>query len=678
MCKVIVFAGTTEGRQLAEFLEKREIPAHICVATEYGEQLLPEGGVLEVSHQRLNKEEMTALIQQKGCPFVIDATHPYAAEVTENIRIACRQTGAEYVRVLREGSEDTGKEIETGNLFEKQKKNLCQDIVYTEDVESAVKYLEQTRGNILVTTGSKEAVKYTKLTDYQSRVYLRVLSLANVAAECEKLGFSGSHLLCMQGPFSAEFNAAMLRQWNCSYLVTKLSGAAGGFPEKVEAARRCGCTLVVIGRPQQETGISVMECKRLLCEKFKLTSKAEISLVGIGMGSADGRTEEASRVIAAAQLLIGARRMLSASVHPGQDTYCEYNSEKIAAYIKEHPEYEKIAVVLSGDVGFFSGAKKLIDQLDGQVNVICGVSSVAYFMSRIQKSWEKVYLASTHGRYADLISLLGQHEKVFSILGEKGAVSNLAKKLLYYGMDQVRMYIGERLSYPDEKICSGMAEDFIEYETDSLSVIYLENPQCDARTTHGISDTEFIRDNVPMTKEEVRTVSLAKLRLKENSVCYDVGAGTGSVAIEMALRCVCGKVYAIEKKPEAVALIQKNRKKFAVDHLQVLEGTAPEALEGLEPPTHAFIGGSSGNMETILKILLRKNPAVRIVINCIALESVSEALQCLKTLPVTDAEVVQLSVSKAKTVGRYHMMMGENPIYVISCTGIGTADDESV
>ena len=668
MCRVILFAGTTEGRQIAEFLEKQEI----------GEQLLPEGKFLEVSHERLNREEMTALIAEKGCPLVIDATHPYAAEVTENIRAACDQNKAEYVRVLRGGAEDGNSLNGTGDMFsesntEEKGGSACQDVVYADDVEAAVAYLEQTQGNILVTTGSKEAAKYTKLTDYKNRVYLRVLSLASVAAQCEKLGFSGSHLICMQGPFSTELNAAMLKQWNCSYLVTKLSGAVGGFPEKAEAARKCGCTLLVIGRPLQESGISVMECRHFLCEKFKLTSKAEISLVGIGMGNAAVRTEEASRVIAEAQLLIGAKRMLDACVHPGQDTYCAYDSEKIAAYIKEHPEYEKIAVVLSGDVGFYSGAKKLLDRLGETVNVVCGISSVAYFMSRIQKSWEDVYLTSAHGRGANLIALLGKHQKIYSILGEQNAVAELAKKLLFYGMNQVRLYVGERLSYPDEKISSGRAEDFIEYETDSLSVVYLENPLHDARTTHGISDTQFIRDSVPMTKEEVRTVSLSKLRLKEDSICYDIGAGTGSVSIEMALRCVSGKVYAIEKKPEAVQLIQKNRQKFAADHLQIIEGTAPEALESLEAPTHAFIGGSSGNMEKILETLLQKNPAVRIVVNCIALESVSEAVQCMKTLPVTDVEIVQLSVSRAKTVGKYHMMMGENPIYIVSCTGVGNA-----
>lgn len=654
MCKVIVFAGTTEGRQLAQFLEKRQVSAHICVATEYGEQLLGENENLEISHERLDKTQMEELILKNQKSLVIDATHPYAAEVTKNIQAACESTGAEYLRVLREnqGNSDLG------------------DCVYVETVEAAVAYLQKTTGNILATTGSKEAAKYTALSDFENRVFLRVLSLPNVVAECARLGFQGKNLLCMQGPFSKEFNIAMLRQLDCKYMVTKMSGKSGGFLEKLEAARACGCTLVVVGRPLEENGVSLQECKRILCRRFSLLSQAEISLVGIGMGNTDSLTKEAEKTIQEADLLIGASRMIAACEKNGQDVYIEYNSEKIAAYIQEHPEYEKIAVVLSGDVGFHSGAKKLLDILGNQVKVVCGISSVTYFMSRIQKSWDDVVLTSNHGEEANLISLIRQNEKVFSILGKKDSVSELAKKLLAYGMNEVVLYVGERLSYADEKIQKGFPENFVDYEGDSLSVLYAENKNYRQQSaTHGIRDEEFLRDKVPMTKEEVRTVSLSKLRLSENSVCYDVGAGTGSVAVEMALRAYKGKVYAIEKKELAVELLKKNKEQFQADNLEIIEGFAPEAMEDLEAPTHAFIGGSSGNMKEIMELLLKKNPKVRMVINCIALESVSEALECLKILPVSDTEIVQMTVGKSKTVGRYHMMMGENPIYIISCTG---------
>lgn len=654
MYKVIVFAGTTEGREIAEFLDRKGISAHICVATEYGEQLLQGGQNLEISHERLNAEEMEMLIKEKKCEMVIDATHPYAAEVTINIKKACEAAEVSYIRVLRENQENQNSG----------------DCLYADSVEDAVALLEHTKGNILATTGSKEAAKYTALTDYESRVFLRVLSLPDVVKQCKELGFQGKNLICMQGPFSKELNIAMLRQWDCKYLVTKMSGATGGFQEKIDAARICGCISVIIGRPLKESGLSVNECKRILCQKFSLKSQAEISLVGIGMGSAETRTAEASRAIRESDLLIGARRMIDSCREFGKDCYVEYDSQKIAQYLAEHPEYEKVAVLLSGDPGFNSGAKKLLDVLGNQVKVISGISSASYFMSRIQKSWDDVLITSAHGKHTNLVSLIKRNKKVFSILGTRNGIQNLAQEMAALGLNRAQLYTGECLSYPDEKIRKGAPEDFLNYEADPLSVVYVENPDAQKEyVTHGIPDTEFLREKVPMTKEEVRTVSLSKLHLEEDSVCYDVGAGTGSVSIEMASRAWNGKVYAIEKKALAVELLKKNREKFAVENLEIIEGTAPEALENLEPPTHAFIGGSSGKMETILRLLLEKNPSVRIVINCIALETVSETLQCLKTLPVKEEEILQISVSKGKSIGNYHMMMGENPIYIISCTG---------
>lgn len=592
-------------------------------------------------------------------PLVIDATHPYAAEVTQNIKAACEKTGSSYVRVLREN--EVGKE-----------NGEC---VYVDSVEDAVSFLRDTEGTILAATGSKEAGKYTELPDYENRVYLRVLSLSNVVKQCSNLGFLGRNLICMQGPFSKEMNAAMLRQLNCRYLVTKMSGNTGGFQEKLDAAKECGCVSVIVGRPLKEEGISVNECKRMLCRKFSLESKAEISLVGIGMGSRESRTLEAEQVLEEADLIIGAKRMIEACGKKGQDICVEYDSKKIAAYIKNHPEYEKIAVVLSGDVGFYSGAKKLLQELGQEVRLVCGISSAAYFMSRIQKSWDDAVLVSTHGKDCNLISMVKHHKKVFSILGARDSISLLAQKLLEYGLSNVTIYTGEMLSYKEEKIRQGKPEEFVGYEADALSVVCVENEEYrKLPATHGLPDEAFIRDKVPMTKEEVRGVSVAKLRLHQDSVCYDVGAGTGSVSVEMALRAPFGKVYAIEKKPEAAELLKKNRQKFAADNLEIIEGQAPEALENLEMPTHAFIGGSSGNMKTIMELLLAKNPRVRMVVNCIALETLSETLECLKTLPVKDTEIVQMSVSKAKTLGTYHMMMGENPIYIISCTGDGQDD----
>ena len=405
---------------------------------------------------------------------------------------------------------------------------------------------------------------------------------------------------------------------------------------------------------------------------FDLKLSQRISLVGIGMGAEKTLTLEGKKAFEEAELLIGARRMTDAVQKPGQSVLHEYRSEKIVEYIKAHPEYRTVAIALSGDVGFYSGAKKLVELLDGNVEVICGISSVVYFMAKIGLSWDDAKIVSAHGRSCNLVSLIRHNPKVFSILGTEDGVAMLAKKLVYYGMGDVTLYVGENLSYEQEKIFHDRAEALTEYHGAALSVITAYNPAAEPLlAVHGIRDEEFLRGKAPMTKEEVRTVSLSKLHLSEDSVCYDIGAGTGSVSVEMALRAWKGKVYAIEKKEDALELLKKNKQKFAADNLEIIAGTAPDAMMELNVPTHAFIGGSSGNMKEIIKLLLEKNPQIRLVINCITLETVTEAMDAIRDFALTDVDIVQLAAARSKSVGRYHMMMGENPIYIISCSGRG-------
>lgn len=654
MYKAIVFAGTTEGYALCEFLAENRVSVYACAATEYGGSLLQENEFLHVSAGRLKTEDMEELFRKENPEIVLDATHPYAAEVTKNIRTACESAGVLYQRILRPEGEKNSEAI------------------YVESTEEAAAFLSGTEGNIFLTTGSKELAKFTGIPDYKERLFARVLSIPSVIRSCAELGIEGKHLIGMQGPFSAEINEAMLRQFQCSYLVTKDTGLAGGFPEKMEACQRCGVTPVIIGRPLKEEGLSLQDARVFLSKMFGFTLSRKISLVGIGMGAEKTLTLEGKKALNEAELLIGAKRMTEAVQKPGQMVLHEYRSEKIVEYIREHPKYRTVAIALSGDVGFYSGAKKLIDQLDGNVEVICGISSVVYFMSKIGLSWDDAKIVSAHGRNCNLISLIRHNPKVFSILGTEDGVAVLASRLVYYGMGDVTLYVGENLSYENEKIFHDKAANLTEYRGDALSVVTACNEKATPMSAvHGISDGEFLRGKAPMTKEEVRTVSLSKLRLSEDSVCYDVGAGTGSVSVEMALRAWMGQVYAIEKKEDALALLKENKKKFAVDNLAIIPGVAPEAMTELPAPTHAFIGGSSGNMQDIINLLLEKNPKVRIVINCITLETVTEAMNAIRDFGLEDVDIVQLAAARSKSIGRYHMMMGENPIYIISCSGRG-------
>jgi len=651
--KILVFAGTTEGREIAEFLSEHKINAYISTATTYGASLLPNEECIETQGQPINQQEMVELIKKEKITFVIDGTHPFAVVVSKNIKKACQETNITYIRLLRLA-------LQKGQ----------EDLLYVESVAEAVSYLKDTMGNIFVTTGSKELEQYTQIDDYKNRVYARVLSTSSVVAYCSTLGFEGRNLICMQGPFSAELNYAMLKQTGATYLVTKESGKAGGFEEKIEAAKRSGVKTIVIGRPVEEEGLSTEEVKKYILNKLNIKRKQKITLIGIGMGHKNTMTIEAKEEIEKAQVLIGAKRMIESLDTQGKTVFISYKPEEIRAYIDTCQDFEQIAILFSGDIGFYSGAKKLqLILQDKQVNVISGISAPIYFSGKLGIPWENLYFTSLHGRNNNIVGIVKQNKYVFSLL-EKGSMKELCEQLIEFGLDCVTLWVGENLSYENEKIIEGTPAAFLEKEFEPLSVVLIENKNVsNASFISGIKEEAYIRGQVPMTKEEVRSISLAKLGLQKDSIIYDIGAGTGSVAIEMALNAVQGNVFAIEQKAAAVCLIKENKRKFGVSNLEVIEATAPEGMVSFPPATHVFIGGSTGKLNEIVKLTLEKNSNARIVINAIALETLTEALKCIKTYPVHNVDIVSVTIGKTKEVANYHMMMGNNPVYIISFTG---------
>ena len=664
MRQIIVFAGTTEGREISRWLADEGVETLACVATEYGRELAQEGGSLEVLRGRLSREEMEGLFRREGCPLVLDATHPYAAEVSANIREACENTGCGYLRFIRP-----------------QASLSDENCIVTGSVEEAVRRLAVLPGRVLVTTGSKELHRFTQLPDFRERVFARVLPSPEAAAHCAELGFPGSHVIGMQGPFSEELNLAMLRQIGASWLVTKESGKAGGFAEKLSAARQAGAGVILVGRPPEQAGVSVEEGIRTLQKRFslktapaRLEEKRTVVLAGIGMGVPENMTEEVRRAFRDADCILGAGRMLESLRDLGKPLLDAYDPEVMTDWLLKHREYQKAAVALSGDVGFYSGAKRLrtaFEQAGFSVELLPGVSSAAYLCSRLKISWEDVKLMSVHGRRENLIAAVRGNFRTFTLLGGRDSVKNLCEELLEYGLDRTEVTVGEQLHYPKERIVRGRPEELLTQDFDGLCVALIENPDFCGGTALCIPDEEFLRGGAPMTKSEIRCLSVAKLRLQENSQVYDVGAGTGSVSVEAALQTPKGRVWAVEKNREAAGLIRENARKFRVSHVEVVEGEAPEALEALPAPTHAFIGGSSGNLKEILEVLLRKNPSVRVVINAVTLETVGEASRCLRELPFEDVEILQVQVAKAKTLGNYHLMTGQNPVYIFAGQGNG-------
>ena len=395
----------------------------------------------------------------------------------------------------------------------------------------------------------------------------------------------------------------------------------------------------------------------------------KVYLIGVGMGNPETLTVRALEAIRECPVLVGARRLLEPWAENHQCVPL-ITAADIAEFIGKTPE-GPVAVLLSGDTGFYSGAKNLWPLLGSyEVETVPGISSLTYFCAKIQTTWQDAKLVSAHGRAHNLAGEIQRSAKTFALTGGATKVEDVCRELVERGLGEVRLSVGERLSYSDERIVTGTAAELAGESFADLSVLLAENPDPVVRPWNGsgLPDGAFLRGDVPMTKEEVRSLALSKLRLEEHHVVWDVGAGTGSVSVECALSCPAGRVYAVEKKEEALALIAENRARFGAANLEIVAGTAPEALEALPAPDRVFLGGTSGGLEEILQVVFHKNPAARVVCTAVTLETVGEAAKCFSRLGSPD--MVQLSVTRTRPAGRYHLMDAQNPVWLFSGEGL--------
>ncbi len=391
----------------------------------------------------------------------------------------------------------------------------------------------------------------------------------------------------------------------------------------------------------------------------------KIYLIGVGLGNPDTMTLEARRAIEECPVLIGAPRLLEP--WPGKRCIALIAAAQIAQAI-EALDTPCAGVLLSGDVGFYSGAKNLYPLLTGhQVVTIPGVSCVQYLCAKCQTPWQDVHLISAHGRAHNAPGEIQSHSKSFVLTGGDYRAGDLCAALTEWGMADAEVTVGERLSYPEERIVRGTAGELAGQAFDSLAAVLVCNshPIRQPWAAPGLEDDAFLRDKVPMTKAEIRALVIAKLRMEASHTVWDVGAGTGSVSAECAYAAREGRVYAVERKPEAVALLEKNKARLGLTNLFVVEGTAPQALEALPGPDRVFLGGTAGNMEQILALALGKNPAARIVATAVTLETIAEALRCFAAFKL-DAQVVQVAVTRTRRVGDYHMMDAQNPVWIVT------------
>lgn len=416
----------------------------------------------------------------------------------------------------------------------------------------------------------------------------------------------------------------------------------------------------------------------------------KVTIIGAGPGNPDLLSRAALDAIDIADVVIGAHRALVGIDVPPDVVRCELvKTADIVAALTDAASWQRAVVVMTGDVGLFSGARRLVEALSGDaqvdVRVVPGISSASYLAARLARPWQDWRFASAHGVACDIVAEAERAGELFLATSGGEDPSRLSGELVQAGFGDARVTVAERLSYPDERITCATASEIAGQTFDDLNVMLIEfaggagSPAGASRAassrwpyaSSGIPDELFIRGDVPMTKQEVRAVALAKLRLTATDTVWDVGAGTGSVSIEAALVARAGSVWAVERNAAGVRLIRGNADAFGCGNVHAVPGVAPEALAKLPVPDAVFVGGSAGELPSIVEAALEKNSQVRLCVPCVTVETLTEACALLSGSRFKGFEACQVSAARAEAVGSHHLMKAQNPVFLVSARGAG-------
>ena len=420
-----------------------------------------------------------------------------------------------------------------------------------------------------------------------------------------------------------------------------------------------------------------------------------VTIIGAGPGNPDLLSRAALDAIDIADVVIGAHRALAGIDVPPDVVRCELvKTADIVAALTDAASWQRAVVVMTGDVGLFSGARRLVEALSGNaqvdVRVIPGISSASYLAARLARPWQDWRFASAHGVACDIVAEAERAGELFLVTSGGEDPSRLSGELVQAGFGDARVTVAERLSYPDERITCATASEIVGQTFDDLNVMLIDfaggagSPAGASRAassrwpyaSSGIPDELFIRGDVPMTKQEVRAVALAKLRLTATDTVWDVGAGTGSVSIEAALVARAGSVWAVERNAAGVRLIRENADAFGCGNVHAVPGVAPEALVKLPVPDAVFVGGSAGELPSIVEAALEKNSQVRLCVPCVTVETLTEACALLSGSRFKGFEACQVSAARAEAVGSHHLMKAQNPVFLVSARGAGADAEE--
>lgn len=390
-----------------------------------------------------------------------------------------------------------------------------------------------------------------------------------------------------------------------------------------------------------------------------MSDTEKIHIIGIGDDGADGITSRAKTLIDEAQLLIGPPFILK--LFDGQSSECWDAGDDIEALANRlnSAEHQKVVILTPGDPLFYGTARYLCDRLGkDRFEVLPHVSTMQLAFARVKETWNEAYLTNlaTHS-LTHVINKIRNAERVGVFTASHATPADLANALLDAGIDYFTAYVCENLGAPDERVTSGELSEFTEVKFGELNVMILvrkpdvpDRPrQMEGRRIFGNPDDLFLQSKPKrglLTNSETRVIALAELDLGPTSIVWDIGAGSGSVALEAAQLAPEGHVFAVEMDTDDFELIRQNADRFRLHNVTPVLGRAPEAWEDLPIPDAIFVGGTGRQAATIVEqAISRLKSGGRIVVDMASIENL-QAVQAVMRQATGDVNILMINVSR--------------------------------
>lgn len=396
---------------------------------------------------------------------------------------------------------------------------------------------------------------------------------------------------------------------------------------------------------------------------------ATIAVVGITDAGAASLSRETLGLVEAAQLLCGGERNLAFfEDHRAERLVLGANIEQVVERLRG--ETRPTVVLASGDPDCYGIGPLLAERLGRErVCIVPNVGAVQLAFARLGLAWQDAALLSAHGRPLESIlpaALLARQAAIFT--DERTTPAAIARALLDAGDEDAEVDVFEHLGGPAERHVSGHLRDLVDATFAPLNLMVVRRLGPPRHWPLGLPEEAFLHARGLITKAEVRAVSLAKLRLHPGATLWDVGAGCGSVSLEAAALAYPGGVYAIERDPQQLEYLAGNRRRFGAGNVRVVPGQAPAALADLPDPNAVFVGGSGGQLTSILVAAGdRVRAGGRIIMNLATLEHLGEALDLARKRG-WETEIVELSVSRSARVGDLTRLEALNPVFIVTLT----------